>query len=101
MQVVITARHMTLTPRMKEHIESKANKLTKYYDRIQRIDVVVEKQDGACSVEALVNAEHKMEFISRVSGTDVYSAMDAVADKLERQLSDHKERFRNRKHPPR
>jgi putative sigma-54 modulation protein len=101
MQVVITARHMTLTPQMREHIERKANKLTKYYDRIQQIDVVVERGDSALSVEALVNAEHKMEFVSRVTGTDVLSAMDAVVDKLERQLSDHKERFRNRKHPPR
>ena len=38
MQVVITARHMTLTDQMKEHIERKASKLTKYYDRIQQID---------------------------------------------------------------
>jgi len=99
MQVVITARHMTLTPKTKEYIEQKANKLTKYYDRIQRIDVVVEKGDSAVSLEALVNAEHKLEFVSRVTGSDVHEAMDIAVDKLERQLSDHKERFRNRKHP--
>ena len=100
MQVVITARHMTLTDQMKDHIERKANKLTKYYDRIQQIDVVVDNADAAVTVEVVVNAEHKTEFVSRVSANDVFSAMDVVVDKLERQLSDHKERFRNRKHPP-
>jgi putative sigma-54 modulation protein len=89
-----------MTPAIKQYIEQKAQKLTKYYDRIQQIDVIVEKQDANITLEALVNAEHKMEFISRVTNQDVYAAMDSVVDKLERQLSDHKERFRNRKHPP-
>jgi putative sigma-54 modulation protein len=100
MQVVITARHFALTPEMKDRIELKANKLLKYYNRIGQIDVVVEKQENTFSVEFIVNAEHKMEFVSRVDGGDVYAALDSVVDKLERQLSDHKERFRNRKHPP-
>jgi len=97
---VITARHLTLTPEMKERIERKASKLLKYYDRIQQIDVVVEKHEAGHSVEFIVNAEHKTEFVARVEGGDVYVALDSVVDKLERQLSDHKERFRNRKHPP-
>jgi putative sigma-54 modulation protein len=102
MQVVITARHVSLTPEMKDRIEAKANKLLKYYDRIQRIDAVVEKSEGSASfsVEFVVNAEHRMEFIARADGDDVYAAVDSIIDKLERQLSDHKERFRNRKHPP-
>lgn len=101
MQVVTTARHFTLTAPMKERIEAKAGKLLKYYDRIQQIDVVVEKQDSAFTLEMIVNAEHRGEFVSRVTGPDINAALDTVVDKLERQLSDHKERFRNRKHPPR
>ena len=101
MQVVITGRHVTLTPREKEHLEKKAGKLTRYYDRIQRIDVLVEKTAAAFVVEVLVNAEHRLEFVATASADEVYAAMDAVMDKLERQLSSHKERFRNRKHPKR
>ncbi|MDD4890650.1 MAG: ribosome-associated translation inhibitor RaiA [Phycisphaerae bacterium] len=100
MQVVITARHFDLTPEMKDRIESKASRLLKHYNRVQQINVVVEKQAAAFTVEMIVNAEHKTEFVAKVADGEAYAALDSVVDKLERQLSDHKERFRNRKHPP-
>ena len=49
-------------------------------------------------VEMVVNAEHKNTFVASSDGADLYGCIDQVVHKLERQLTDHKERFRNRKH---
>ena len=37
MVVTVSARHMDVTPALKQYAEEKANKLTKYYDRIQEM----------------------------------------------------------------
>ena len=102
MIVTVASRHMEVTPALKTFAESKANKLLKYYDRIQEIEVILDagKESGKdhTRVEMIVNAEHKNMFIARHSGNDAYACIDGCMDKLERQLTDHKERYRNRKH---
>ena len=103
MIVTVTSRHMDVTPAMKTFAEQKANKLTKYYDRIQEIEVIFDASKEKTSkekvrVEMIVNAEHRNMFIAHCEEGDAYACLDACIDKLERQLSDHKKMFRNRKH---
>jgi putative sigma-54 modulation protein len=96
--VTIASRHMDVSPALKTYAEEKANKLTKYYDRIQEIEVIFDNTKDSIGVEFIVNAEHKNMFLAHHSDGDAYAAVDACFDKLERQLSDHKKKIRNRKH---
>ena len=98
MQVILSSRHMDVDPETREYFESKLRKLTRFYNRITSIETVLDKQGEAHIVEAIVHADHGLQFVASESGPDVYSALDLVLDKLERQLARHKERFRNRKH---
>ena len=97
MIVTVSSRHMDVSPPLKTYAEEKANKLTKYYDRIQEIEVVFDAQKDSTRVEIIVNAEHKNMFIAHQEG-DAYASVDECVHKLERQLSDHKKKVRNRKH---
>lgn len=90
---------MDVTPALRDYAEQKAGKLTKYYDRIQEIEVVLDNAKDSIGVEMIVNAEHRNMFIARHNGADAYACIDGCVDKLERQLSDHKKKVRNRKHP--
>ncbi len=99
MIVTVSARHMDVTEAMKSYAEEKASKLLKYYDRIQEIEVIFDAQKDGTSVEVIVNAEHNDVFIARMGNGDAYAQLDQCVDKLERQLSDHKKKHRNRKHP--
>ena len=99
MVVTVSARHMDVTPALKHYAEEKANKLTKYYDRIQEIEVVLDAGKDKTGVEMIVNAEHKNMFIATHDQGDAYACVDAVVEKLERQLTEHKKKHRNRKHP--
>ena len=98
MNITVASRHMDITPALKAYAEQKANKLNKYYDRIQEIEVVIEPAKDTIKVEMIVNAEHKNMFIAHHSDADAYACVDGCVHKLERQLSDHKKKFRNRKH---
>ena len=99
MLVTVSSRHMDVTPALKTYAESKAGKLTKYYDRIQEIEVVFDANKDGTRVEVIVNAEHNAVFIAHHGQGDAYACIDGCVDKLERQLTDHKEKHRNRKHP--
>jgi ribosomal subunit interface protein len=93
---------MDVSPAFKAYAEEKALKLTKYYDRIQEIEVVVdliEKSTKTVQVEMIVNGEKKNLFIATHKGTDPNLCADACFRTLERQLSDHHKMVKNRKHP--
>ena len=99
MIVTVASRHMEVTPALKTFAETKANKLLKYYDRIQEIEVILDAGKDRTSVEIIVNAEHKNMFIAHHHDGDAYACIDGCVDKLERQLTEHKKKHRNRKHP--
>ncbi len=96
--VTVSSRHMDVTPALKAHAEQKVAKLVKYYDRIQEIEVIFDAAKDATRVEVIVNAEHKNMFIAHHDVGDAYASLDGCVNKLERQLTEHKEKFRNRKH---
>jgi putative sigma-54 modulation protein len=89
---------MEVSETLRTHAEQKAGKLSKYYDRIQEIEITFDTAKDASSVEIIVHAEHKTTFVAHHQGTDAYGCVDGCVDKLERQLSEHKKKFRNRKH---
>ena len=99
MIVTISGRHMDVTEALKNYAEQKASKLSKYYDRIQEIEVVMDAHKDGTRVEMIVNAEHNAVFIAHHDQGDAYACIDGCVDKLERHLTDHKESHRNRKHP--
>lgn len=99
MIVTVTGRHMDVTPALKSYSEQKAGKLEKYYDLIQEIEVVFETAKDTTRVEMIVNAEHRNTFVAHHDEGDAYACVDGCVHKLERQITEHKKKYRNRKHP--
>lgn len=99
MQITVTGRHMEITPALRSHAEQKAAKLGKYYDLIQEIEVILDSGKDQTAVEMIVHAEHRNTFIASHAEGDAYACIDACWHKLERQITEHKDKFRNRKHP--
>lgn len=98
MQVIVAGRHQDVTEGLKAHVAQKLEKLTRFYDRIESVEAVLDREGEVPIVDVIVNAERGVRFVARESGVDQYAALDLVVDKLSRQLTRHKERFRNRKH---
>jgi len=97
--VTVTGRHMEVTEALKAYAEQKASKLERYYDLIQEIEVVLDTAKDSPNVEMIVNAEHRNTFVAHHSDGDAYACIDGCVHKLERQITEHKKKFRNRKHP--
>ena len=97
MRIHVTGRHVDVTEDVKDYVESKAGRLPKFYDRIHEIEVVLDHESGQFTAEMIVRADHKHTFVARETGPDTFALIDLVVEKLERQLTKHKEKNRNRK----
>ncbi len=98
MQIQVTARHVTLTDDVRDYAETKAGKLSRFYDRIHEIEVVLDHESEQFTAEMIVRADRKHTFVASETGPDTFALIDLVVEKLGRQLTRHKEKNRNRKH---
>jgi len=99
MEINVTGKHIDLTESMEVHIHKKCERIERFYDRIKDMDVVVDRPGREFEVEVILRVEYHDPFIATSSGEDFYGCMDNVVDKLSRQITEHKDRIRNRKHP--
>ena len=97
MRIVVTGRHVEVTDEVREYVQAKAGRLTKYYDRIYEIEVILDHESEQFSAEVIVRADRKHTFVARGTGPDTFALVDEIVVKLERQLIKHKEKNRNRK----
>ena len=91
MNLQMTGHHLEITPALREYVQGKFARLSQHFDHV--IDVKV-----TMSVEKLVQ---KVEATLHVPGNDLhaectdenmYSAIDMLTDKLDRQVLRHKEK---------
>lgn len=99
MRITVTGRHMSLGESLKSYASEKTEKLERFYDRVLSADVVFDKQNNSHQCEIIVKGDHHTTFVAKELHEDPFAALDATVKDLERQLSRHKEKFRNRKHP--
>lgn len=92
MQINLSGHHVELTPALRSYVESKLKRLERHFDHVTKAHVVL-------TVERI---QQKAEATVRVSGGnlhavatdgDMYAAIDALADKLDRQVKRHKEKL--------
>jgi putative sigma-54 modulation protein len=98
MQINITSKHLDMTPSIEEYIHSKAEKLTRFYDRIEQIDIRIEKTTHGFVAEIITDVEHHDDIIASNEDNDLHASIDGCIDRSVRQLSDLKSRIRDHKH---
>jgi len=101
MQVTVTGRHMGVSEALKEYCQQKADRLPRFLDRIQLVEVVLDGKDGRHHAEVIVHSAGAPPFVATEQHQDAFAAVDLLMDKIEEQLRRYKEKHRNRKHPPR
>jgi putative sigma-54 modulation protein len=97
LQIEVICRHASVTEDIKEYAEKKAQRLLKYYDKIQAIRVLLDSGGAGFACEMIVDLEHTHDLVARTEGPDLRAAIDQTADRLERQLVHHKDRVRQHK----
>ena len=102
MLFTIAGKHTDIPEAVKSYAEEKTEKLPKFYDVINQIEVVVDgkegsKEAGNIAVEIILRAERKKIFVVKEKGNDVYACIDLATHKLEQQLKKAKTKERDEK----
>jgi putative sigma-54 modulation protein len=97
LQIEVICRHGSISDDLKAYADLKAQRLLKYYDKIQSIRVLLDAGAAVFRCEMIVDLEHSHDFVGHTEGPDLRAAIDQTVDRLERQLVEHKDRTRNRK----
>ena len=85
MQVTVTGRHYEVTPALRSYVDVRLNRLTRYTDKIQTAHVTLSAEKHRHRAEIVLRTDGK-ELTSKEMSEDMYSALDQVSDKLEKQL---------------
>ena len=97
MNLHLSGHHLGVTPAIRSYVLEKLGRVTRHFDQVIDLHVIM-------SVEKL---QHKVECSVHVAGrdmhveaidADMYAAIDALADKLDRQVLKHKEKLTLRRH---
>lgn len=98
MQVSVTFRNMEPKEILREYVQEKISKMKKFLDHPLEAKVVLAVEKHRHIAEAIlvvnrttINAQEETE--------DMFSAIDLVMDKLERQVRKNKEKVKRRKGP--
>lgn len=97
MQIEVTVRNESIADDMRDRADEKARHLLKYYDKIQSIRVVLNKGGDGFSCEMIADLEHAHDLVAHTAGHNLRAVIDQTAERLERQLLEHKDRTRHRK----
>ncbi len=96
MQIIITSRQMEITPRLRQHIERKVQRLSRLVNQDARVEVIVAEERTRSARDrysvqlALTGASHPIR--SEVSALNANMALDLVLDKITAQLGRQKDR---------
>ena len=94
MQVIITGHHLEVTEALRAHIDAKFEKLARHFDNVTDVHVILSVEKLIQKAEATVQLSGAKLF-SEDHQEDMYVAIDAMVDKLDRQIIKHKEKTGN------
>lgn len=96
MRLMITGRHVLITPALRQYIETKMRRLDRYGVRLTSLQVLLNVEKHHHAAEAL-GVFHGRRLQAKASTQEMYASIDQVADKLEKQIRKVKDRIVNHK----
>ncbi|MEW6067085.1 MAG: ribosome-associated translation inhibitor RaiA [Nitrospirota bacterium] len=92
MNLIITGRHLEVTPALKNYAEKRIKKFGRYLSNISEAIVTISVEKYRHKVEVLLKVNGVLIQAEGITG-EVYSSIDEVAEKLDRQIKKYKEKL--------
>ena len=91
MQINLTGHHVDITDSLRDYVETKFTKLERHFEHINNVHVILNVEKLKQKAEATLHLSGT-EVFATSERTDMYAAIDALIDKLDRQVIKHKEK---------
>ena len=92
MQINLSGQHIEITPALRGYVQNKVERLQRHANNITNLHVVLSVEKLRQKAEATVHVTGNTVFAD-AEHADMYAAIDALVDKLDRQIIKHKEKL--------
>lgn len=97
MNVNLTGHHLEITPAIREYATGKFGKIKRHFDNVIDVNIILSVEKLKQKAEATIHISGKDVFVE-CEDENLYAAIDALVDKLDRQVLKHKEKVADRRH---
>ena len=94
----ITGRHLVITPALRQHIESRFERLVRYDVTLSHLEVTLGVSKLQHSAEVVCTMQRR-RIQAKASTREMYATIDQLVDRLGAQIRKHKERQADHKEP--
>ncbi|HFD92486.1 MAG TPA: ribosome-associated translation inhibitor RaiA [Gammaproteobacteria bacterium] len=91
MQIDLTGHHVEITPALREYVMSKFQRIERHFDGAANARVILGVEKMAQKAEASIHVRGN-DLFANAEAENMYAAIDALADKLDRQIKKYKEK---------
>jgi putative sigma-54 modulation protein len=99
MNLSLSGHHLDITPAIRAYVVNKLERVTRHFDHVIDVNVVLSVDKLRQQVTANLHIRGK-EIHAECVEPDMYAAIDALADKLDRQVVKYKEKRNGNRHDP-
>jgi putative sigma-54 modulation protein len=97
MNLNLTGHHLDITPALRDYVVAKLDRVTRHFDHVIDVNVVLSVDKLRHKVEVNLHTRGKDIHVEAIE-PDMYAAIDALIDKLDRQVLKHKEKREVHRH---
>lgn len=92
MNLQLTGHHLEVTPALRDYIATKLSKISHHFDHVIDIKITLSVEKLSQKVEATLHVPGN-DIHAECSNENMYSAIDLLSDKLDRQVLRFKEKI--------
>jgi len=89
MNLSVSGRHLDITPALRSYVEDKMHRVIRHFDHVIDAHVVLSVDKLRQKAEVTLHVRGK-DIHCACEESDLYAAIDLLADKLDRQVLKHK-----------
>jgi putative sigma-54 modulation protein len=97
MNLTVSGHHVVVTPALKAYLHSKLERVARHFDHVIDVSVILTVEKLRQKAEVTVRVPGKDIFVES-HGIDLYAVIDALTDKLDRQVLRYKDRIKAHPH---
>ena len=90
MNINVRGKNIEVTPALRDYVEKKINKVTKYFSEVGNVNAVLSVTRGQHHTVEVTVPVNGIILRAQETTNDMYSSIDFVIDKIERQIAKHK-----------
>ena len=91
MNLSISGHHLEVTPALREYVTVKLDRIRRHFDQVIDVNVFLSVDKLQQKAEISLHVRGKDLFAEAIDG-DLYAAIDALTDKLDRQVLKYKDK---------